>query len=352
VRFERLVAASEAVAGTPARSSKVAALADLLAALAPDEVAPAAAMLVGAPRQGRIGVGWRTIAEVDVAAAEEPSLEVADVDRAVDALAACEGSGSGADRARILRDLLGAATPSEQAFLRALLSGGLRQGALEGVMADAVARAAGVPAPVVRRAAMLTGDLAVTARLALGEGREGLDRVRLQVGRPVLPMLAATSPDASSAIAEVGRASVEWKLDGARLQVHRDGDEVGLYTRNLNDVTARLPSIVEAVRRLPVQAVVLDGEAVGFDEASARRLPGHHEQLRSPRRRGGGGARCPVLRRAPRRRRGPPRPPPPRPAGRPRPGHRRARRPPGRHRRRLGGREVPRGTRSTPATRA
>ena len=266
VRFEHLVTTSESIAATPARSVKVAALAGLLGALAPPEVEPAVAMLAGAPRQGRVGVGWRTIAEIDVPAASEPSLTVADVDRAVDELAACAGSGSTAERVRVLTDLLGRATSTEQSFLRLLLSGGLRQGALEGVMADAVARAAGVPATAVRRAAMLTGDLPATARLALTGGRTALDGLRLVVGRPILPMLAASSADVASAIEEVGLASVEWKLDGARVQVHRNGSDVSIYTRNLNDVTARLPAVADAVRRLPVRSVVLDGEAVGFDE--------------------------------------------------------------------------------------
>jgi DNA ligase-1 len=288
VRLEHVVAASGAVAATASRSAKVAALADLLRGLEADEVAVAVAMLVGAPRQGRIGVGWRTIAAVDAAPAGEPRLELLDVDRAMDALAACAGTGSAAERTRVLTDLLGAATADEQAFLRQLLSGGLRQGALEGVMADAVARAAGVPAPAVRRAAMLTGDLGATARIAIAEGLGGLDGVRLQVGRPLLPMLAASSTDAASAIAEVGRASVEWKLDGARVQVHREGSEVALYTRNLNDVTARLPAIVEAVRRLRVRSVVLDGEAVGFDEDGAR--PGVFQDTMSSFGRHDGGA--------------------------------------------------------------
>ena len=270
MRLERVVAASASVAATASRSAKVAALADLLRGLESDEVTVAVAMLVGAPRQGRIGVGWRTIAAVDAPAADEPGLELLDVDRALDDLAACAGAGSAAERGRVLTALLAGATPDEQVFLRQLLSGGLRQGALEGVMADAVARAAGVPAAAVRRAAMLTGDLGATAGVAITEGLGGLQAVRLQVGRPLMPMLAASSTDAAAAVAEVGLASVEWKLDGARVQAHRDGSEVTLYTRNLNDVTARLPAIVEAVRRLPVRSVVLDGEAVGFDDEGAR----------------------------------------------------------------------------------
>ncbi|MGD9797275.1 MAG: ATP-dependent DNA ligase [Acidimicrobiia bacterium] len=261
-----VVDASGAVAGTRARSTKVAVLAELLRSLEPDEVAVAVAMLTGAPRQGRIGVGWRRLQALEVTPAGEPSLTIGEVDRALDELADCEGSGSNAERNRVLAGLFGRATAPEQSFLRRLLTGELRQGALEGVMADAVARAAGTPLAAVRRAAMLGGDLATTAAVALTEGEAGLTTVRLQVGRPVQPMLAASSPDAAAAIAEVGLASVEWKLDGARVQVHRDGDDVALFTRNLNDVTARLPAIVEAVRRMPARAFVLDGEAIGLGD--------------------------------------------------------------------------------------
>lgn len=264
--FAEVVATSSVVAATAARSAKVAALVGLLAGLTPDEVEPAVAMLTATPRQGRIGVGWRTVYDLEVAPAAEPLLTIAEVDGAIDELAACAGSGSQSERRRILGTLLGRATAEEQSFLRRLLTGELRQGALDGVMTDAVAKAAEVPLAVVRRAAMLGGDLARTARVALTEGRPGLEAVRLEVGRPVLPMLAASSPDTTSALAEIGLASVEWKLDGARLQVHRDGADVALFTRNLNDVTARLPAVVEAVLAMPARAFVLDGEAIGWDD--------------------------------------------------------------------------------------
>lgn len=258
-----LVATSDAVASTSARSAKVAALADLLRRLDPTEVEAAVAMLTGAPRQGRIGVGWRTLRSVTVSPAAEPGLTVGDVDDAVDRLAACEGPGSAGERTAILDRLLHSATAPEQSFLVRLLTGELRQGALEGVMGDAVAKAAGVPLVAVRRAAMLGGDLARTACLALAEGQPGLAAVGLQIGRPVLPMLAATSPDVPAAIEEVGLASVEWKLDGARIQVHRSGSDVSLWTRNLNDVTDRLPSVVAGVLAMPATSFVLDGEAIG-----------------------------------------------------------------------------------------
>jgi DNA ligase-1 len=191
---------------------------------------------------------------------------VTDVDHALDRLQATVGSGSASARQQILHGVFERATPAEADFLRRLLVGELRQGALGGLMADAVARAASVPAPLVRRAAMLSGDLGRTAVVALTEGTGGLHAVGLEVGRGVLPMLAATAPDVSGALADVGLASVEWKLDGARIQVHRLDDDVRIYTRNLNDVTGRLPGVVRWIRALPVRAIVLDGEAIGVDD--------------------------------------------------------------------------------------
>lgn len=267
MRFADVVAASDAVASTSKRTEKIAALAALLASLAPDEVEPAVAMLTGAPRQGRIGVGWRTVFATEVPAAAAPTLSVLDVDRAIDALAACAGAGSQGERSRIFGDVLARSTEPEQSFVRRLLTGELRQGALAGLMADAIAKAAGVPAATVRRAAMLSGDLARTACIALDGGAEALTAVGLELLRPVQPMLAASSPDVASALADAGgEVSVEWKLDGARIQVHRRGDAVGIWTRNLNDVTSRLPGIVAGVLAMPATSFVLDGEAMGWDD--------------------------------------------------------------------------------------
>jgi len=265
--FAALVATSDAVASTSKRTEKVAAIASLLSTLADDEVEAAVAMLTGAPRQGRIGVGWRTVFAVEVPAADEPSLSILDMDASLDALAACAGAGSQAARNRLLTSLLSSSTEPEQSFVRRLLTGELRQGALEGVMADAIAKASGAAAPVVRRAAMLSGDLARTACVALRDGADGLAAIGLEVMRPVLPMLAASSPDVATALDDAGgEVSVEWKLDGARIQVHRRGDEVGIWTRNLNEVTDRLPGIVAGVRAMPAQSFVLDGEAMGWDD--------------------------------------------------------------------------------------
>jgi DNA ligase-1 len=203
---------------------------------------------------------------VDVDPATSPSLTIADVDAALDRIQVTVGSGSTSGRQDLLRGLFGRATDDELGFLRRLLVGELRQGALAGVMTDAIAAAGAVPIALVRRAAMLSGDLGRVAVVALTEGEAGLHAVGLEVGRGVQPMLASGAPDVAAALADVGLASVEWKLDGARIQVHRDGDDVHVYTRNLNEITGRLPGVVEWARALPVRAVVLDGEAIGVDE--------------------------------------------------------------------------------------
>ncbi|GAA1315937.1 ATP-dependent DNA ligase [Pseudonocardia xinjiangensis] len=260
-----VVSASAAVGATRSRTAKTATLAALLRSAAPHEVEPATAWLAGEPRQSRLGTGWRTLAGIDAAPAAEPRLEVAAVEAALDALAATTGAGSTARRAALLAELFGAATADEQAFLRRLLTGELRQGALEGVMLESVAAAAAVPAAAVRRAFMLSGRLPDTARLALTEGVAGLDAVTLQVGRPVRPMLASPAEALDAALAEIGpRASVEYKLDGARIQVHRDGADVRVWTRTLREITPSVPELVELVRALPCRSVVLDGETLAL----------------------------------------------------------------------------------------
>ncbi len=272
MRFGELVATSHAVASTSARGEKTDALASFLRRLAPDEVEPAVGFLTGTPRQGRIGIGWATVSGVDAAHADEPSLTIADVDAAVDRVEAAIGSGSVGARRAILAALFARATADEAGFLRKLFTDGLRQGALAGVMAEAIARAADVPAASVRRAAMLSGDLGRTGAMALSEGEAGLSAVGLTVLRPVFPMLATTAPNVAEALDGIGRASVESKLDGARIQVHRAGRDVRVFTRNLNDVTARLPVIVDAAGRLPVRDVILDGEAIGLGEDGRPRV--------------------------------------------------------------------------------
>ena len=264
-----LVVASQRVAATSKRSEKVAALADLLRSATPDEIAPAIGLLVGEPRQGRLGVGWVTISNLQVSPAVESSLTIHDVDAALTRVAAIEGSGSQSGRVRVMTALWSAATEAEQHHLYRVLTGELRQGANEGVVADAVAKAAGQPIAAVRRAAMLLGDLGDAARLALtGQSLE----VGLTPLTAVQPMLAGSSPSVTDAIADLGIASVEWKLDGIRVQAHKRGDDVRLFSRGLNDITAGLPSVVELVGRLPVGSVVLDGEALGVDDAGQPRI--------------------------------------------------------------------------------
>ena len=261
-----LVAASTDVAGTSSRSRKVAILAEFLCELDPDEVPIAVGFLSGVPRQGRVGVGYATVYGSESAAAAEPSLTVADVDRAVTEIQAAKGSGSVALRKQILAELLGRATQPEAEFVRQLFTGGLRQGALAGLMVDAIVKAAEVPAQLARRALMLSGDLTRTAEIAMTEGEAGLRRVGFELFRPILPMLASTAESVADAVGSFDRASVEWKLDGIRIQIHRRGDEVRVYTRNLNEITDALPGIVAAVRRLDVGQVVLDGEALWMSE--------------------------------------------------------------------------------------
>ena len=266
-----VVDVSAPVKAVAARNAKIAALAELLRRLEPDEVEPAVAFLVGEPRQGRIGVGWASLRRAnrdrrDGLAALDPSITVGEVDRALAVLAETTGSGSVGERGRLLDELLGRATRPEVDFLADLLTGGLRQGALEGVMAEAVARAADVPAALVRRAGMLAGDLGHAAAVALTEGQAGLEAVGLEVLRPVGPMLASTAKDVAEAIEGLGRSSVEWKLDGIRLQVHKRGGEVRIFTRNLNDITARMPEVVAVIADLPADSLVLDGEALTMTE--------------------------------------------------------------------------------------
>jgi DNA ligase 1 len=257
-----VVAASAAVTDTSSRSRKVAIFAELLRKLDPDEVPIAVGLLSGVPRQGRVGVGYATIYGIEQQPAADASLTVDDLDRAIADVQAATGPGSAGRRKELLGTLLGRATEQEADFVRRLFTGELRQGALAGVMADAVAKAAGVPSEVTRRALMLSGDLARTAEIAITEGEEGLRSVGFEIFRPILPMLASTAESVADAIASFDRASVEWKLDGIRIQIHRRGDEVRIYTRNLNEITNALPGIADAVLRLPVQQVVLDGEAL------------------------------------------------------------------------------------------
>src|SRR5262245_33788876 len=257
-----LVAASQEVADTSARSRKVAILAELLGRLEPAEVPIAVGFLSGGPRQGRVGVGHATVYGVECEPAGEATLTIEELDRAVAGIEAARGPGSAGRRKAILTDLLGRATEREGSFVKRLLTGELRQGALAGLMVDAIVKAAGVPAELARRALMLSGDLPRTAELALAEGEEGLRAVGFELFRPILPMLASTAESVPDAVGSFDRASVEWKLDGIRIQIHRRGDEVRVYTRNLNEITHALPGIVDVGGRLDLEQAVLDGEGI------------------------------------------------------------------------------------------
>ncbi|HEX2119991.1 MAG TPA: ATP-dependent DNA ligase, partial [Acidimicrobiales bacterium] len=214
-------------------------------------------------RQGRVGVGWALISAVESAPALSPTLTVTDLDDAVARLAGLAGPGSIGARSAVLAGLFERATEPEADFMRRLLLGDLRQGALDALVIEGLAAAVGVSVEVVRRAVMLDGDLSRVAVTAVTEGEGGLCAIGLRLLRPVQPMLAATAADVAEAIGACGMSSVEWKLDGARIQAHRDGDQVRLFTRNLNDVTSRLPGVVALVRSLPAERLVLDGEVMG-----------------------------------------------------------------------------------------
>ena len=264
--FHEIAQASQDIAATSARLAKVARLADCLVRARGREISIAVSYLTGELPQGTIGVGWAALRELPQPADEPPRLELTEVDDALSRLQAIAGRGSQAARREELSRLFGAATELEQRFLSGLLVGELRQGALEGVMVDAVAKAAAIPAPEVRRAAMLAGDLPLIAEAALTHGRDGLARFRLTPLRPVKPMLAQTADGVAEALERVGPAVVEWKLDGARIQVHRLGAEVRIFTRNLADITDRAPEIVGAIGALPGDSLVLDGEAIALRE--------------------------------------------------------------------------------------
>ena len=259
-----LVATSEAVSATRSRRAKIAALAACLQQAEPREIAIVASYLAGTIRQERLDVGWQTVRNLSCPTTDSPRLSVAEVHATLDTIADAKGPGSRKAKSEALEGLLTSATGPEQRFLTGLILGELRQGALEGIIAQGIAEAWDVPAGAVQRGWMLSGDLGVTAQTAAEGGAQALGEFSLTLFRPVHPMLAQTSETAGEAVAKLGRAVVDYKLDGARIQVHRDHDRVAVYTRNLRDVTARLPEVVAVTRALPVDAIVLDGEVIGL----------------------------------------------------------------------------------------
>jgi DNA ligase-1 len=265
MQLARLVETSNRVATTTKRLEKIGLIATLLEQLQPEEVEIAVCFLSGSIGQGRIGIGYSTLREAAGSPTAEPNpLGLLDVDRACESLKSMHGSGSAGRKIELLKQVFSRATAEEQRFLIGLLGGELRQGALEGIMLEAVARASRVPLERVRRAAMMAGAVPPVARALREQGEAGLAGFDVRIFRPVQPMLAQTAEDAEAAIDELGEAALEWKLDGARIQVHRSGDEVLVYSRSLNDVTSAVPEVVEAARSLPAKDFILDGEVISL----------------------------------------------------------------------------------------
>lgn len=262
-----LVETSRHIASTTKRLEKTDLLATLLKQLHPDEVEIAVAFLSGYTRQGRIGIGYATLRAATGLPSTVPTLEVLEVDRAFAHLATVSGAGSEVRRRELLNGLFMRATEDEQYFLVRLLGGELRQGALEGIMLDAIAKASGLPGDRVRRAAMMAGGVASIARAVFEHGEAGLSQFDIQLFRPVQPMLAGTAEDVADALDELGEAALEYKFDGARVQVHKSGDRIEIYTRQLNDVSAAIPEVTQAVRALPAHELILDGEVLSLDRA-------------------------------------------------------------------------------------
>ncbi|MET7849895.1 ATP-dependent DNA ligase [Streptomyces avermitilis] len=262
--LSRLAHVSREVAATSARSRKIALLAELFRDADADDVPIVIPYLAGRLPQGRLGIGWKLLGR-PVTPASEPSLTVRDVDARLTAVGAVTGTGSQAGRGRLMGELMAAATDVEQAFLRGLLTGEVRQGALDAVAVEGLAEATGAPPADVRRAVMLAGSLQTVARALLAEGPGALDGFRLTVGRPVLPMLAHSATSVSEAVGKLGACAVEEKLDGIRVQLHRDGDDVRIYTRTLDDITDRLPDLTSAALELKGDRFILDGEVIALD---------------------------------------------------------------------------------------
>ena len=271
MRFLDIAVTSAAVAATSGRKAKIELLAGTLRRLDPGEIVAGAAYLAGELRQRQTGVGYAALRERPAPAAEA-TLTVAAVDAAIAEMSTVARAGSQARRKQLLGALFGAATEAEQQLLVGLFSGELRQGAQAGLLAEAIAVAAEVPAATVRRALLLAGDLKLVASAALTGGAPALARIQLRVGTPLSPMLASSAPDVAAALAATGApAIVDAKLDGIRIQVHRSGDDVAIFTRSLDDITARLPEVVAEVRALPLREAILDGEAMLLDEAGRPR---------------------------------------------------------------------------------
>jgi DNA ligase-1 len=265
LKFAAVADTSRRVAEAKGRRDKIGLLAALLVNTPPDEIEIATAYLSGAVRQDRLGLGWATVqSAMPETAAGSASVELEEVNAVLDRIAGAAGKGSAEVKQRLLRDLLSRLTAEEQRFLAGLIVGELRQGALEGLVLEAIARAAGRPAAEVRRALMMAGDLPAVARAALAGGETGLSAFSVQLFQPVLPMLAGSAEAVDEALAELGVAALEYKLDGARVQIHRSGDEVRVYSRRLNEVTAAVPELVDAAREFSAREIIVEGEAIAL----------------------------------------------------------------------------------------
>jgi DNA ligase-1 len=264
VELREIVAASQEATQTRSRNRKVAVLAECLRKMTEGELAIGIGLLAGRPRQGKIGLGYAAVAEVSAAAASESTLSLDEIDRRLDEIARCSGAGATTRRRQLLGALLERATADEQQFLKHALLGAVRQGAVEGLLVEAIAAGSGVAADAVRRAVMLSGDLATVARAAFTEGEAALLRFAIQLFRPLQPMLAQPGGDIETILGELGEVELQWKLDGARVQVHKDGDRIEVYTRKLRAITPAVPEVVELVRALPARRLILDGETIAL----------------------------------------------------------------------------------------
>ncbi len=270
--LSQLVETSTRVSETSKRLQKIELLSGLIRQAAPEEVELIVAYLSGATRQGRIGIGYATLKDAAASAAAQASLTILELDSLLESISTTKGRGSQQARGELLHLLFARATATEHRFLFGLLTGELRQGALEGIMIEAIAKASDQSADRVRRAVMMAGNLPEIARVALSEGEAGLRRYGIQLFRPVQPMLAGSADEIADALDELGEAALEYKLDGARIQVHKAGDQVAVYSRQLNDVTAAVPEVVDAVRSLPSKDLILDGEVICL-QPDGRPLP-------------------------------------------------------------------------------
>ena len=261
-----VVETSRRVAATSKRLQKIELLADLLRRLSPPEVEVVVAWLSGVTLQGRLGIGYATLRSAAGLASEQPVLPILEVNDSLQELSLVSGPGSELRRRELLSSLFARATPEEGRFVTGLLTGELRQGSLEGLMLEALAKASGLAVERIRRASMMGGGVAAIARAAMAEGEAGLHRFDIQLFRPVQPMLAQTAEDVSEALNELGgEAAFEIKFDGARIQAHKSGDDVRIFSRGANDVTSAIPEIAAAVRTMPARDLILDGETLSLD---------------------------------------------------------------------------------------